>query len=51
MKLTSPTPDEVNRAFALLKPESLLMVHEELADLDDELKADLRKACLAVLSR
>jgi hypothetical protein len=39
VKLTPPTPEEVSRALELLRPEKLLMVREDLADLDDELKA------------
>ena len=41
MKLTPPTPEEVSRALELLRPEKLLMSREDLADLDDELKAEL----------
>lgn len=41
MKLIPPTPEEVDRALALLKPDKLLMTPEHLADLDDELKAEL----------
>ena len=41
MKLTPPTPEEVSRAFELLRPEKLLMAREDLADLDDDLKAEL----------
>lgn len=41
MKLTAPTPEEVGRVLELLRPESLLMARGDLADLDDELKAEL----------
>jgi hypothetical protein len=41
VKLTPPTPEEVSRALELLRPEKLLMAREDLADLGDELKAEL----------
>lgn len=41
MKLMPPTPEEVDRALALLKPARSLMTPEHLANLDDELKAEL----------
>ncbi len=41
MNLSPPTPEEVSRALELLRPEKLLMVRDDLADLDDELKAEL----------
>ena len=44
MKPTPPTPEEVSRALELLRPEKLLMAREDLADLDDELKAELRNS-------
>lgn len=41
MKLHLPTSEEISQALELIRPEKLLMEREDLADLDDEVTAEL----------